>query len=78
MEEAYHEDVEDENSDEEKNQGEEKEKEKDDQKANEEDQEPIRTATNDEAEVGSKREQGEVISEGKTSKKEEGEKLDDR
>ena len=78
MEDDSIEDVEDENSDEEKNQGEEKEKEKDDQKANEEDQEPIRTATNDEAEVGSKREQGEVISEGKTSKKEEGEKLDDR
>ena len=78
LEEASNEDVEDQNSDEEKDEGEEKEKEKeDDQKANEEDQEPNPTATNDEAEVGSKGEHGEVVSEGETSKKEEGEKLDD-
>ena len=70
LEEVSNEDVEEENSDEEKdegeekqqNEGEEKDKEKEDQKNNEEDQEPVPTATNDEAEGVSKGKQGEVVS----------------
>ena len=78
LEDASIEDVKDENSDEEKDEEEEKEKEKKDQKADEEDQEPVTTATQEEAEVGSKGEQGEALCERETSKNEEAEELDDK
>ena len=73
LEDATVEDVENEDSNQEK---EEKEKVEEDQKAEKEDTEPVPTTTHKEAEIGSQREQGEAVSEGETSKEDDGEALE--